>query len=87
MDARNSGKYSVQWANWDGFDEKRVTIFIDTVVGMIEAARSAAEAESDAEDLIVESESDSDQSNQGEGQRSVQTGATAGSDSGEQSFR
>lgn len=44
--------------------------------------RSAAEAESDAEDLIVESESDSDQSNQDGGQRSVQTGATAGSDSG-----
>lgn len=44
--------------------------------------RSVAEAESDAEDLIVESESDSDQSNQDGGQRSVQTGATAGSDSG-----
>lgn len=48
----------------------------------IESVRSAAEAESDAEDLIVESESDSDQSNQDGGQRSVQTGATAGSDSG-----
>lgn len=47
-----------------------------------ESVRSAAEAESDAEDLIVESESDSDQSNQDGGQRSVQTGATAGSDSG-----
>ncbi|XP_065221627.1 E3 ubiquitin-protein ligase hyd-like isoform X2 [Planococcus citri] len=52
----------------------------NSVVGMIEAARSAAEAESNAGYLIVESESDSDQSNQDGGQRSVQTGATVGSD-------
>lgn len=41
-------------------------------------------AESDAEDLLVETESDSDQSNQdaASAQRSVQTGATAGSDTG-----
>nr|XP_018904419.1 PREDICTED: E3 ubiquitin-protein ligase UBR5 isoform X3 [Bemisia tabaci] len=39
------------------------------------------DVESDTEDLMVESESDSDQSNQdGSAQRSVQTGATAGSD-------
>ncbi|XP_075236131.1 E3 ubiquitin-protein ligase hyd isoform X1 [Lycorma delicatula] len=42
------------------------------------------DAESDAEDLMVESESDSDQSNQ-DAQRSVQTGATAGSDTEEDS--
>lgn len=45
-------------------------------------------AESDAEDLLVETESDSDQSNQdaASAQRSVQTGATAGSDTGMLSF-
>lgn len=45
---------------------------------------AGADAESDAEDLMVESESDSDQSNQdaASAQRSVQTGATAGSDTG-----
>lgn len=45
-------------------------------------------AESDAEDLLVETESDSDQSNQdaASAQRSVQTGATAGSDTGLLSF-
>uniref|UniRef100_A0A1B6DHC7 HECT-type E3 ubiquitin transferase n=1 Tax=Clastoptera arizonana TaxID=38151 RepID=A0A1B6DHC7_9HEMI len=43
-----------------------------------------ADPESDVEDLTVESESDSDQSNQDtqSAQRSVQTGATAGSDTG-----
>lgn len=43
-----------------------------------------AGVESDAEDLLVETESDSDQSNQdaASAQRSVQTGATAGSDTG-----
>ncbi|XP_054273224.1 E3 ubiquitin-protein ligase UBR5 isoform X2 [Macrosteles quadrilineatus] len=47
--------------------------------GVAEAA-----GESDNEDLMVESESDSDQSNQdtASAQRSVQTGATAGSDTG-----
>lgn len=54
---------------------------------ILESVRSGAEAESDAEDLIVESESDSDQSNQDGGQRSVQTGATAGSDSGGYLFK
>lgn len=58
--------------------EVQIIIFIYYFV----ESRSAAEAESDAEDLIVESESDSDQSNPDGGQRSVQTGATAGSDSG-----
>lgn len=48
--------------------------------GVAEAA-----GESDNEDLMVESESDSDQSNQdtASAQRSVQTGATAGSDTGQ----
>lgn len=48
------------------------------------AGVAEAGAESDAEDLLVETESDSDQSNQdaGSAQRSVQTGATAGSDTG-----
>lgn len=42
--------------------------------------------ESDTEDMLVETDSDSDQSNQdGGGQRSVQTGATAGSDTDDES--
>jgi len=42
--------------------------------------------ESDTEDMLVETDSDSDQSNpDGGGQRSVQTGATAGSDTDDES--
>lgn len=41
--------------------------------------------ESDTEDMLVETDSDSDQSNQDGGQRSVQTGATAGSDTEDES--
>lgn len=41
--------------------------------------------ESDAEDMLVETDSDSDQSNQDGGQRSVQTGATVGSDTDDES--
>ncbi|XP_050538326.1 E3 ubiquitin-protein ligase UBR5 isoform X3 [Daktulosphaira vitifoliae] len=48
--------------------------------------QGAVDPESDTEDMLVETDSDSDQSNQdGGGQRSVQTGATAGSDTDDES--
>lgn len=52
--------------------------------GGVAEGGTGGDAESDGEDLMVETESDSDQSNQDaqSAQRSVQTGATAGSDTG-----
>lgn len=48
--------------------------------------QGAVDPESDTEDMLVETDSDSDQSNQdGGGQRSVQTGATVGSDTDDES--
>lgn len=48
--------------------------------------QGVVDQESDTEDMLVETDSDSDQSNQdGGGQRSVQTGATAGSDTDDES--